>query len=153
MKNKRKRKLIEPRIQGRFALLFLSVAAVAAFLHTVLLTYTLNSLAAELPNDGSVVLARIGEILSRSFFLTLALITPLTFALGVSSIFKIVGPLYRFRIFLKQVHRGEKPGPCRIREDDELQDFCELLNEVTAPLRERDEPDVIRPDATKRSAA
>ena len=42
-------------------------------------------------------------------------------------------------MFLNQVIRGEKPEPCRIRKRDELQDFCKLLNEVTAPLREQHE--------------
>jgi hypothetical protein len=74
-------------------------------------------------------------ILRRTFLLTLGLVTPLTFALGVLSVFKVVGPLYRFRLYLRGVADGTEQEPCRIRQGDELQDFCDLLNEVTAPLR------------------
>jgi len=138
-KNLRSHKFIEPRIQRRFAFLFLSTAGTAALLQTIVLAYTLSSLAGELPNDGLLLSARIGKFLVTSFFITLGMLTPLTFALGISSTFKIVGPLYRFRVFLDQIRRGERPGPCRIRKDDELQDFCELLNEAMTTLHGENE--------------
>jgi hypothetical protein len=32
---------------------------------------------------------------------------------------------------------GAAPGDCKLREGDELQELCTLLNEATAPLRKR----------------
>lgn len=69
--------------------------------------------------------------------------------MGVASTHKIVGPLYRFRVYLTALARGESPEPCRIRKDDELQDLCELLNRATEPLRHVQRV----PDAARKEAA
>jgi hypothetical protein len=64
------------------------------------------------------------------------MLVPLTLLVGITSTHKVVGPLYRFRVYLTQLAAGERPAPCRIRQNDELQDLCELLNRATQPLRE-----------------
>jgi len=144
--SKRTRKLIEPRIQMRFVLLFLSVVCLAALVQTIVVGYVLQDLASEMPSDGEVVLARIPYTLSLGMGLTILLLTPITFALGIRTTFPIVGPLHRFRMHLTQVLAGERPGPCRIRKGDELQDFCELLNRTLEPLQDSS------PSAAERSA-
>mgnify|MGYP006959937145 CR=1 FL=1 len=111
-------------------------AAVAALFQTVVVFSTLNRIAAKLPNDSTVLSQEIPGVLSSSFLLTLVCLSPIMVALGVLTTFPIVGPLYRFRMFLTSVKNGEQPGTCRIRKGDQLQDFCELINDVTAPLRE-----------------
>ena len=63
---------------------------------------------------------------------------PLTYAVGILTTFRIAGPLYRFETFLNQVLAGEKPERFRLRKGDELQDFADLLNAVTEPLRLKD---------------
>ena len=70
-----------------------------------------------------------------SFAVAFLLLAPLSLAIGVLTTFRVLGPLYRFRMFLRQVADGTPPGPCKIRKTDELHDFCDLLNEVTEPLR------------------
>ena len=75
------------------------------------------------------------SILLSKLLIALALLVPLTLAMGVLMTHKIAGPLYRFEMFLNAVMDGEHPEPCRLRQNDELKDFCELLNEVTEPLR------------------
>jgi hypothetical protein len=74
-------------------------------------------------------------LLGATLAVSLAIVIPVTLVVAVLLTFKVAGPLYRFRVFLNQVKRGERPEDCRIRKSDELQDFCELLNEATAPLR------------------
>ncbi len=135
---RRKKKLIEPRIQQRFLLLFLSTTALALLVQALVVSYLLLRVADRLPNDGIALKAELLGLLASSLTFTLLLLTPLTLAVGIASTHKIVGPLYRFRVYLNQLAGGERPAPCRIRKDDELQDFCELLNRVTEPLRGSD---------------
>ena len=73
------------------------------------------------------------EILAVSF----GMLLPLTIAIGILVTFRIAGPLYRFERFLELVIRGEQVGPCKLRNGDELQDLCDLINEATRPLRMR----------------
>ena len=135
MKSKRKTKLIEPRLQWKCALLFLLIAMVSVLVETVVLGYTLSQVATGLPHDGDVLMTRLPDVISKSLVLTLCILVPLTLVTGIRASFRVIGPLYRFRVFLGQVRDGEESQPCRIRKEDELHDFCALLNEVTEPLR------------------
>ena len=144
---RRKRRLIEPRVQKRFIWIFLSLAALAALVQSLVVSYLLVRLADGLPNDGLALKTQILELLAQSLPLTLALLAPLTVAVGITSTHRIVGPLYRFRVYLTQLAAGERPAPCRIRQDDELQDLCELLNRATAPLRETSSAEGARGEA------
>jgi signal transduction histidine kinase len=146
---RRSKKLIEPRIQKRFVLIFLSTAALAALVQALVVSHLLLRAADQLPNDGFVLKSELREILASSLLFTVALLAPLTVAVGIASTHKIVGPLYRFRVYLTELARGNNPEPCRIRKDDELQDLCELLNRATEPLR-RAEPS---PAAAREEAA
>lgn len=132
---RRTKKLIEPRVQKRFALTFLSMAGLAALVQAMVVSYLLLRTADRLPNDGVALKTELPEILASSLLITMGLLAPLTVAVGFASTHKIVGPLYRFRVYLTELTQGARPAPCRIRKDDELQDFCELLNRATEPLR------------------
>ena len=136
----RSRRLPEPRLQMRFCAIFLAIAVATVVADVLVLNHLLNDLAGSLPNDGEALRASIPNLLPASFLLTLMLLVPITLALGIRVTFRIVGPLRRFREFLEEVVRGARPALCRIRRSDELQDFCVLLNEVTAPLRAAGEP-------------
>jgi signal transduction histidine kinase len=137
--NRRKKKLIEPRIQIRFALTHITTSALAALVQAIIVSYLLMRIADGLPNDGMELKSQLPDILAGSLLVTVLLLVPLTLIVGISSSHKIVGPLYRFRQYLTKLRAGEKTEPCKIREDDELQDFCELLNAVTEPLRRAEE--------------
>jgi len=119
----------------KFALAFFTTAGIAIFGQTVLFGYLLGKAARSLEHDGSLLLNQLPVILRDGFVLTVVVLVPLTVFVGILSTFKIVGPLYRFRLFLKGVLAGEQHAPCRIRAGDELHDFCDLLNRVTEPTR------------------
>jgi hypothetical protein len=156
MTHKRKKKLIEPRLQLRFSLAFLSTALVLVMVQAIVIQFVLQRVAARLPHDGNLLQAEIPTVLLISFAVTLLLLAPLSLGIGVMTTFRVVGPLYRFRMFLRQIADGERPGDCRIRQSDELQDFCELLNEATAPLRAAgaasEEPAAPAPEPAERAA-
>lgn len=72
---------------------------------------------------------------TQTLWLSLAIVLPLTTIVGVLATFRIAGPLHRFSVFLRDIKNGKRPADCRLRKGDELQDFCALLNEATAPIR------------------
>ncbi len=138
--SERKQKLIDPKLQKRFALLFLSTAAAAVLLQVTVLYFVLDRVAASMPSAGEQLAGRIPHIVAASGLITFALLVPVTLGLGIRSMFRIVGPVYRFREFLTEVAAGNRTEGCQIRAGDEFQDVCELLNEVTEPLRESARP-------------
>lgn len=142
---KRRKKLIEPRLQMRFSLIFLTSAALAALVQSIVFSYLLMRIADRLPNDGLALKSSLLEVLGASFLVTLSILVPLTLAVGIASTHRIVGPLCRFRVFLTALAKGERPPACRIRKGDELQDLCELLNLATEPLRTQDQASHGRP--------
>lgn len=150
--NRRRRKLIEPRIQWRFALIFLTTSLLAALVQSLVVSFLTMRAADQLPNDGALLKMQVFDMLAGGLGVTVLLLVPLTLATGISSMHKIVGPLYRFRIYLTELARGEKPPPCRIRKDDELQDLCALLNRATAPLREGTQEERNDQDAGRKAA-
>lgn len=139
--HKRRIKLIQPRLQIKLISAFLGVSALSLTLQYILFASSLTALAAELPTDGAVLLERVPWHAQRSLLISFGVLLPVTFFVGVVITFRVAGPLYRFEMFLRQIIRGEKPADCRIRKEDELQEFCGLLNQATAALRDAaDEP-------------
>ena len=135
MNNQRKKKLINPRLQGRFLTLLLAASGASVLVHAGLSSWALASLASELPNDARRLHDAIPGTVVLSSVATLLAVLPIFLMLGIAGTFRVFGPLYRFRMFLTAVCKGEHPEPCRIRKDDELHDLCELLNRATESVR------------------
>jgi hypothetical protein len=134
---RRKKKLINPRLQLRLVVIFLCAAGLAVQVEAILITLTLTRLSRTLTNDGSELLEQLPEFVRTNLMLTFLLLTPVMLGVGIVATFRIAGPLHNFEQFLRAVRDGQQVEPCQIRKGDELQALCTLLNEVTAPLRER----------------
>jgi len=78
-----------------------------------------------------------GLVSNTGISVTATLTMPLLCAFGVMASFKIAGPIWRLEKFLTEVRDGKQPNDCRLRDGDEMQDFCRLVNQATAPLRQR----------------
>jgi hypothetical protein len=134
-KYKRTRKLIQPKFQMKIAFACLGIAVMA----TLVLTVLLNQVVLDFADKGWIDSARVEQewigVLLTKLLIALAVLTPMTLALGVILMHRVAGPLYRFRQFMAAVARGEHPNECKLRKNDELMDFCELLNRFTAPIR------------------
>jgi hypothetical protein len=144
--SRRTRKLIQPRLQLKLVLSFLGLTVLALTLQSLLLGALLAHLAAELPQDGTHLLQALPSLLTSTILLSLSVCLPLTFCVGVILTFRVAGPLYRMEQYLRQLARGETSSPCRIRREDELQEFCAVLNEATAPLlQQRTTPHALDP--------
>jgi hypothetical protein len=136
-RHKRRRVLIQPRLQLRIVLAFLAAACISTLVQVLLLSHGLSSLAETLPTEGNVVLEEMPRILRNQVLLTFLLMAPLMLAVGTLETFRIVGPLYRIEQYLRDLAAGRRPGPCRIRKNDALHDLCDVLNEATQPLVHR----------------
>ncbi len=149
---RRTRKLINGKLQLKLTLWVVGVATLSMLFQFVILFTTITKVGVELPNDYQIFFDRLPEQLFRSFLASLSISLAVTFVAGVLLTHRIAGPLYRFTQFLNAVKRGEHPDVCRIRANDELHDFCELLNETTAPLREQAADDSDEGESVTRAA-
>ncbi len=132
---KRRIRLIRPRLQLRLIMSITGVAVLALALQYMVFMRVLAAVALSLPNDGAALMTEISSKLLAIAVLTLAMLLPAALLVGVLVTHRIAGPLYRFEVYLKQVLAGEQRGECRLREGDELQDLCALINQVTAAQR------------------
>jgi len=135
---RRKKKLIEPGLQLRLGLFFFLAAAGSVSVQAIVLRGGLTEIIPALGDDGSLLRQEISSVLLQSSALTLALLIPFTLTMGIRWMFRIVGPLYRFRVYLGEVARGETTAACRIRHTDELHPHLRRINALTAPLRQEE---------------
>ena len=134
-KYKRRIKLIQPRLQLKLIGTFLGMSALAMLLQFLLFTSSMSEVAAQLPEDGMILLAELQETTWQIFLLSFGMLLPLTFLIGVLVTFRWAGPIYRFKDHLNRIARGERPGHCHIRRGDELQDLCQILNKAIDNLQ------------------
>lgn len=134
---RRKQRLIQPRLQLRLVASFVGLSVLALALQFILLAAMLTNVAGELPQDGPFLMQELPSMLTWVLVLSIGLCLPFTFCVGVIVTFRIAGPVYRMRKHLEAIARGEEPGECRLRKEDELQDLCQTLNLAMSALRER----------------
>src|SRR5688572_12746610 len=119
---KRNKKLINSSLQLKMIAVFMSIAATTSLFQVVLLNSALTKLAKDMPEAGDTLLRELPRIMLSNVGLTVAVLVPLMFAIGLLITHRIAGPAHRMLIYCKAVARGEATGPCRIRKDDELWD-------------------------------
>ena len=134
--NRRRIKIVRPRLQMKLTLTFVGLTLLALMLQFMIFLRTMTGIAVSLPSDHDVLMDAIPEVLLQSLLLTFCVVVPLVFLVGVLLTFRIAGPVYRFESYLKQILRGENPGQCHLRKGDELNELCDLINQVTQPVRE-----------------
>jgi hypothetical protein len=137
IRHRRRIRLVRPRLQLRLMGAFLGVALLALTLQYLVFQRVLVEAAASLPNDGAALLVQTNGRLALVFGVTVLLLLPATFAVGLLVTHRLIGPIYRFEKYLAQVIAGETREPCRIRKGDELVELCDLINRATEPVRER----------------
>jgi signal peptidase II len=134
--NRRRIKIVRPKLQMKLTLTFVGLTLLALMLQFMIFLRTMTGIAVTLPSDHDVLMDAIPEVLLHSLLLTFCVVVPLVFLVGVLLTFRIAGPVYRFESYLKQILRGENPGQCHLRKGDELNELCDLINQVTQPVRE-----------------
>lgn len=134
-KSPRLRKLVHPRLQLRLTLSFVGLSFLALAFQFVLFTSVMSETLDSTPGAFADHFAEVAGAYRRVFLISLGVVLPLTALVGVLTTFRIVGPLFNISRFLRRTLDGENPENCRLRGGDEYQELCELVNEVTAPLR------------------
>jgi methyl-accepting chemotaxis protein len=131
----RLRKLVHPRLQMRLTLTFVGLAFTALAFQFVLFVSVMSQTLDHAPGAFADNFAAVTGAYQRVFAISLLVVLPLTALVGVLTTFRIVGPLFNISRFLERIRAGERPEDCRLRSGDEYQELCELVNQVTAPLR------------------
>ncbi|MEZ5977934.1 MAG: hypothetical protein R3F34_06940 [Planctomycetota bacterium] len=160
--SKRTKRLVKSGLQLKLILTFVGLACVASLFEVILLNRAVTFVAAQMPRDGGILLSELPGVLRTSVMLSLAVLVPVTIGVGLVLTHRVAGPIYRFERYLEGVIDGSEPGRCKIREGDELKEFCELLNDAVAKLRAeareaKDELEAVRaampsPDAAREAA-
>ncbi len=107
MKQKRRIKLINPRLQLKLVGVFVGLASVTLVLQLLLLGFDLRFAATNLP-EGELLNQMVPGILGRSLLLSAGMMIPVTLGVGIVVTHRIVGPVYRFEQHLKAIVRGEE---------------------------------------------
>lgn len=131
----RKKKLINSSLQLKMIAVFMSITATTSLFQVVLLNSALTGVAKNMPVAGDQLLRELPRVMLTNVGLTAAVLVPLMFAIGLLITHRIAGPAHRMETYCKAVARGEANGPCRLRQDDELWELCDALNEAIDTLR------------------
>lgn len=144
MKNQRRAiRFLFPGLQSRFFTLALGGIGVSLALQAAVSATSLAALAKRLPSDGDLVQGEIVGLLVRDLLWSFALTAPVFGVFVLIALMKVVGPFYRMQRFLEDVIDGRRPEPCRLRKDDEFQEFCALLNRATGVVSSAREDDEV----------
>ena len=135
MKYRRRRMLIDLSIQGRLLILSPLCSLYSIIMVSFMTNKSLYDLASEMGVAHSKVESAISEIVLWNAAILALVLIPSFWLLTLAGTWRIAGPLYRMRQFLKGILRGSESEPCRLRRKDCLQDFCAMLNEATEPAR------------------
>lgn len=134
---KRRIKLIKPRLQLKLIAVFIGVSTLGFLMQTLIIWLRLAEAANLLPESaGNALMAMLPKLPLEVLLVSFGIVLPFTFAIGVLATFRVAGPIYRFEQYLKEVINGTQVGPCKLRQGDELQQLCDLINEATEPLRQ-----------------
>lgn len=135
-KFRRRLRLILPQVQLRLIISMAGVAAIAMLLEYVLLVRSVVELAVTLPNDSAVLMEGAPRSFAWVLAASLALLLPTLTVVALTVSQRFCGPIYHFERYLEKVVAGKEHGECRLRDGDDLQSLCELINRATQPLRE-----------------
>ena len=132
---RRRQRLIKTGFQLRLIGIFAGIAVLAQLFQTLLMGSYLSQMAARMPAGGAYLSDETPGMLGEALLASSLVLLPLILLVGIAATFRIAGPLYRFDQYLKSVRDGVETQTCRLRKGDQLQDLCEVINEVTEPLR------------------
>lgn len=138
---KRKKKLINRSLQLKMIGVFTAIGCTCALFQVVLLNFGLLELARESGGNGVDILKAARGLMFENMLWTFGALIPLMTCVGLVITHRVAGPAYRMTEHCKAIAAGGEVRPCKVRDDDELQDLCEALNGVIAkiPVESTDE--------------
>lgn len=136
---RRRVKLIDKPLQLQMVGAFLSVGALAGLFQLAVMGNAMLTLSNDIGARAEPLMEFAPLYLARTLVITLILVMPASFGLGIHITHHVAGPAYRMRMYLEEVaRRGAPDRPCKVRDKDELQDVCALLNDAIGALVEQE---------------
>ena len=134
---KRRSRIVRGSFQLRLAGSFVLLAGTALVLQFLLLTFRLVSELTKLEGPGGELAKEIPFVLLQVFAFSALFLVPIVFATAILLTFRVAGPVHRIKTYLRDLAEGVATEPCRIREEDQLHELCDLLNRATESVRAR----------------
>lgn len=132
---RRRVKLIDKPLQLQMIAAFLAVGVLAGLFQLTVMGNSMLTLSNSIGLPAESMMDFAPLYLSRTLVITLLLVVPATVGLGVRVTHHVAGPAYRMRMYLEEIARtGAPERPCKVRDKDELQDVCALLNDAIDAL-------------------
>ena len=132
---KRRIKLIRPRLQLKLTAVFGGLLLLSLLTSMMLSGLLIARLSEALPSDSTLLIELLPGLLTRSLLVSLLFVLPALLLIGVRTTFRIAGPVHRLESHLGAVVAGLRPGPGQLREGDELQELCGLINQALDTAR------------------
>lgn len=148
-RERRKIKLIKPRFQLKLIGVFVGLSALGFLLQAMHVALRLSQLSGAMPEGGEHVMAVMPSLPIEILLFSFGMLLPLTTAIGIFVTHRIAGPIYRFEQYLSEVARGERKGPCRIRDGDDFTELCEIINQAVDAMHERRDAETSPPEETE----
>lgn len=164
---KRKKKLVNKPLQLKLIGVFVAIGMTCALFQIVLVNFGLLEVAKAAPTGGEVILARARGMMLNNVMWTIGALVPLMTCVGLILTHRVAGPAYRMTQHCRAIAEGGPVRPCKIRQDDELQDLCDAMNaafarvtegapaaeETEAPWSLEETPSIVRAAAGRAPAA
>ena len=136
-KYKRRRILIDPRLQLLSALVFMSTASVYVLIQAILLNRLVTKSVHEYQGHDPELLDSLLSGILGNLALTFLLLVPVSLLCATMLTFRFAGPVYRFKVYLKQFVSGRDPGACHVRKQDEFKELAALLTQLRDIAKEK----------------
>ncbi len=136
--------LIDPQMQKEYTFLMVIILFISAIVISVLVNWTIR----DTMMSGPYRLGKISpyEVMSSINYLitvrvTIALLVTIVVSafLSIKFLHRVGGPIYRFRVTLKQIAKGQIPSNIKLRTNDFYKDIADEINKVLELMRSKKE--------------
>jgi methyl-accepting chemotaxis protein len=138
-RNARRRLVVNPRFQMKFAFILVLLHVNVGFLYQVVLHHRVQNLAREAGSIEAFLALDPWTAIWPAMLLAGLISSVAVFFIGVRYSHQIVGPLPRISRALRQVAQGEQPERLQFRPGDVLEDLAAQVNQVSDAVRVRQE--------------
>ena len=142
-KRKFKTLLIDPQMQKEYTLLLVVLIIAAAIVISFIVNWTIRETMNGPYRLGRIspyeVMSTINYLLTVRITLTLLVTVFIAGFLSIMFLHRVGGPIYRFRVTLKQIVSGQVPNDIKLRRNDFYKDVADEMNKVLALLRSKRE--------------
>ncbi len=135
--------LIDPQMQKEYTLLLIILIIAAAIVISFIVNWTIRESMSGAYRLGKAspyeVMSEINYLLTVRITLTLLVTIFIAGFLSIKFLHRVGGPIYRFRVTLKQISSGQIPQDIHLRRNDFYKDVAEEMNKVLALMRSKRE--------------